>query len=83
MDSKLNFDNLPSSKHNKLDAISSEDHEQSSVHCTKNEKELLDHILDKIRLDRIHQQCGFEEKIIKESLQKLDQRIRDRKKKRD
>ena len=75
----MNFDNLPSPKHNKLDDTSSAEDELSSDDCIKNEMELLNYVLDKYRdavfelfnivtteLDRIHQQHGFGEEIIKE-----------------
>ena len=93
---KLNFDNLPSPKHNKLDDTSSAEDKLSSGDCIKYEKELLDYVLDKYRdavfelfniiitkLDRIHQQHGFGEEIIKESLQELNKCIEDRKQKRE
>ena len=93
---KLNFDNLPSIKHNKLDDTSFAEDELSSDDCIKNEMELLNYVLDKYRdavfelfniittkLDRIHQQHGFGEEIIKEILQELNKCIEDRKKKRD
>ena len=69
----------------------------SYVECTQNEKELLDYILEKYRqrvfklfnimaskLDQIHRQEGYGEKIIKECLEEFDQVIEERqKKKRD
>ena len=71
--------------------------DELDVECTQNEKELLDYVLDKYRngvfelfniiarkLDQIHRQEGYEEKIIKDCLEEFDRVIKERlKKKRD
>ena len=59
--------------------------DDSDVECTQNEKELLDYVLDKYRngvfelfniiaskLDQIHGQEGYGEKIINECLEEFD-----------
>ena len=64
------------------------------VECTQNEKELLDYVLDEYRnsvfeliniiatkLDQIHGQEGYGEKIIKDCLEEFDQVIEERQKK--
>ena len=74
---------------------SSED--ELDVECTQNEKQLLDNVLDKYRdgvfellniiarkLDQIHGQKGYSEKIIKDCLEEFNRVIEERqKKKRD
>ena len=65
-----------------------------NVECTQTEKELLDYVLDNYRdgvfelfnilvrkLDQIQGQKGFDEKIIKDSLEEFDRIIEERKKK--
>ena len=66
----------------------------SDIECTQNEKELLDYVLEKYRqgvfelfniitskLDKIHGQEGYGEKIINECLEELDRVIEERQKK--
>ena len=66
------------------------------VECTQNEKELLDYILEKYRqgvfelfsiiaskLDQIHRQEGYGERIIKECLEEFNRVIEERQKKQD
>ena len=66
----------------------------SDVECTQNEKELLDYVLEKYRqgvfkifniiaskLDQIHGQEGYGEKIIEECLEEFDRVIEERQKK--
>ena len=61
------------------------------VECTKNEKELLNYVLDKYRngvfklfniiarkLNQIQRQEGYEEKIIKDCLEEFDRVIAER-----
>ena len=69
----------------------------SDVECTQNEKELLDYVLEKYRqgvfelfniiaskLDQIHRQVGYGEKVIKDCLEEFDRVIeKKQKKKRD
>ena len=75
---------------------SSSDTTDSDVECTQNKKQLLDYILEKYRqgvfklfniiaskLDQIHGQEGYGERIIKECLEEFDRVIEERKKKRD
>ena len=73
---------------------SSSDTTDLDVECTQNEKELLDYVVQKYRqgvfelfniiaskLDEIHGQEGYEEKIIKECLKELERVIEERQKK--
>ena len=73
---------------------SSSDNTDSDVECTQDEKELLDYVLEKYRqgvfklfniiaskLDQIHGQEGYGEKIIKECLEEFDIVIEERQKK--
>ena len=75
---------------------SSSDTTVSDVECTQNKKQLLDYILEKYRqgvfklfniiaskLDQIHGQEGYGERIIKECLEEFDRVIEERKKKWD
>ena len=62
--------------------------DELDIECIQNEKELLDYVLDKYRngvfelfniiatkLDQIHGQEGYREKIIKDCLEEFDQVI--------
>ena len=73
---------------------SSSDTTDLDVKCTQNEKELLDYVLEKYRpgvfklfniiaskLEQIHGQEGYGEKIIKECLEEFDRVIEERQKK--
>ena len=73
---------------------SSSDTTDLDVECTQNEKELLDFVLEKYRqgifelfiiisskLDQIHGQEDYGEKIIKECLEEFDRVIEERQKK--
>ena len=61
------------------------------IDCTDKEKELFNYGLERyqnysilqLKLDQLHEQKGFGELIIQESLGKLDQRIEERKQKKD
>ena len=70
------------------------DQVQNYTECTQNEKKLLDYVLEKYRqgvfklfniiaskLDQIHGQEGYGEKIIKECLEEFDIVIEERQKK--
>ena len=73
---------------------SSSDTTDLDVECTQNEKELLDYVLKKYRqgvfelfnimaskLDQIHEQEGYAEKVIKDCLEEFDQVIEEKQKK--
>ena len=73
---------------------SSSDTTDSDIEYTQNQKELLDYVLEKYRqgvfelfniiaskLDQIHRQEGYRERIIKECLEEFDRVIEERKKK--
>ena len=73
---------------------SSSDTTDLDVECTQNEKELLDYVLEKYRqvvfelsniiaskLDQIHGQEGYREKVINDCLEELDWVIEERQKK--
>ena len=75
-------------------ALRHKSEDEMDVECTQDEKELLDYVLDKYRdgvfelfdiiarkLDEIHGQKGYSEKIIKDSLEEFDRIIEDRQKK--
>ena len=75
---------------------SSSDTTDSDIEYTQNQKELLDYVLEKYRqgvfelfniiaskLDQIHGQEGYGERIIKECLEEFDRVIEERQKKRD
>ena len=70
---------------------SSLDMTDSDVECTQNENELLDYVLEKYRqgvfelfniiaskLDKIHGQAGYGEKVIKDCLEEFDRVIEER-----
>ena len=72
---------------------SSSDMTESDVECTQNEKEFLDYVLKKYRLgvfklfniissklDQIHRQQGYGEKVIKDCLEEFDRVIEERQK---
>ena len=72
---------------------SSSDMTDSDIECTQNEKELLDYVLEKYRqgvfksfniiaskLDKIHRQVGYGEKVIKDCLEKFYRVIEERQK---
>ena len=72
---------------------SSSDMTDLDVECTQNEKELLDYVLEKYRqgvfklfniiafkLDKIHAQVGYGEKVIKDCLEEFDRVIEERQK---
>ena len=72
---------------------SSSDMTDSDIECTQNEKELLDYVLEKKRqgvfelfnmitskLDQIHRQEGYGEKVIKDCLEEFDRVIEERQK---
>ena len=71
----------------------SSDMTDSDVECTQNEKELLDYVLEKYRqgvfklfniiaskLNQIHGQEGYGEKVIKDCLEEFDRVIEERQK---
>ena len=73
---------------------SSFDTTDSDIECTQNEKELLDYVLEKYRqgvfelfniiaskLDQIHRQEGYGEKVIKDCFEEFDRVIEERQKK--
>ena len=73
---------------------SSSDTTDFDIECTQSEKELLDYVLEKYRqgvfelfniiaskLDQIHGQEGYGEKIIKECLEEFNRVIEERQKK--